>query len=77
MFKTYVLDDDSLFGIPEEFGFPSLVRISEVMLELGFTMHLEKCTIVTRPDELDFLGHVARGFRCDRISKKALFPERA
>ena len=78
-FTTFVLGDDSLFGIPEHLGFPDATRIAEEMNEMSFTMHPEKCTIATRPDELDFLGHVARGLKCDRTSEKALqmavFPE--
>ena len=41
-------------------------------MEFGFLMHPDKCTIATRPDQLDFLGHVARGLNCDRLSEKAL-----
>lgn len=47
--------------------------------ELGFTIHPDKIIVAIRPDEIEFLGHVARGTRVDREVAKmlrlALFPE--
>lgn len=78
-FKTYVLGDDSLFGIPEELGWPDLPLISNFARDLGFTMHPDKCVVATRPSDLEFLGHVARALKCDRTNitalQLALFPE--
>ena len=78
-FNTYVLGDDSLFGVPYDLGYPRISEFAEHAKTLNFTLHPDKTIIATRPDELDFLGHTARALRCDRdtitMLKLALFPE--
>lgn len=78
-FRTYVLGDDSLFGIPRHYGYPNLEDFSYHLTQLGFTLSTHKCVIATRPDELEFLGHCARGSRLTRDSAEllrlALYPE--
>lgn len=55
-FKTWVLGDDSLFGIPAELGPPDFQAMARVVSPYGFTIHPDKCTSAMRPDELEFLG---------------------
>lgn len=78
-FPTWVLGDDSLFGIPAEFGHPDFDRMSELVKPFGFTIHPHKCTVAMRPQELDFLGHCARGSRVYRetadLMRMVLYPE--
>lgn len=78
-FPTKVLGDDSAFGIPYHYGWPDLDKISRVASLLDFTVHPDKIVVATRPDQMEFLGHVARGTRVDRDTAKmlrlALFPE--
>lgn len=79
VFQTYVLGDDSLFGIPVELGYPDLDAFATHLSTLGFTLSTQKCIIATRPDELEFLGHVAKGTRVSRetadMMRLALYPE--
>lgn len=78
-FKTYDIGDDSAFGLPYSYGYPDNARMASAAAELGFTIHPEKIVVATRPDQMEFLGHVARGMRVDRETAKmlrlALFPE--
>nr|UYL95496.1 MAG: RNA-dependent RNA polymerase [Lhasa Parti tick virus 1] len=79
-YDTYVLGDDSLFGIPDSWGYPDLDKIAEIVESIGFTLSKDKCIISTNPTELEFLGHVAKGIRVDRewikVLRMALYPER-
>lgn len=59
-FKMRVLGDDSAFGVPYKYGWPDVVQLSKIGQELDFTIHPEKVN-TSRPDEMEFLGHVARG----------------
>lgn len=52
-FPTYVLGDDSLFGIPIELGVPDLEQFATHLSTLGFTLSTQKCVIATRPENLD------------------------
>lgn len=70
--NTYVLGDDSIFGLPVELGYPDLQQIAKYGQELGFTIHPDKVIVATRPDEMEFLGHEARGLRVDRDTAKML-----
>lgn len=78
-FKTYVLGDDSLFGVPIEFGLPSLDFFRQHTLALGLTIHPDKGCIATRASDLEFLGHCAYGTKVDRqtagMMRLALYPE--
>jgi len=78
-FKTYVLGDDSLFGIPVDLGVPNLEEFSHHLQTLGFTLSTQKCIITKRPENLEFLGHVAKGTRVSRetadLMRLALYPE--
>lgn len=78
-FKTWVLGDDSLFGLPEKLGFPDLDSFAMWLAVLGLLMHPDKCTVAVRPDHLDFLGHCARGTSITReaadMLRLALYPE--
>lgn len=78
-FKTYVLGDDSLFGIPQSYGWPDLDLFASVLSPLGITLSPHKCVVALRPEELHFLGHVARHSRVDRdtaeLIRLALYPE--
>lgn len=78
-FKTYVLGDDSLFGVPIEFGYPSLDYFRPHAAKLGLLIHPEKGCIAEHPSELEFLGHCAYGSRVDRqtagMMRLALYPE--
>lgn len=78
-FMTYVLGDDSLFGIPAEYGYPDLDQMAAIVSPLGFTIHPHKCIVANRPQELHFLGHYARHTRVDRdeaeLMRMVLYPE--
>lgn len=78
-FKTYVLGDDSLFGVPIEFGLPSIDYFRQPALKLGLTIHPEKGVVATRASELEFLGHCAYGTKVNRetagMMRLALYPE--
>lgn len=78
-FSLKVLGDDSAFGLPIEFGWPDLNLIAHHANTLDFIVHPDKVVVATRPDEMEFLGHVARGTRVDRDTAKmlrlALYPE--
>lgn len=78
-FKTYVLGDDSLFGVPIEFGRPQLDYFRKYALDLGLTIHPEKGIVATKPTDLEFLGHCAYGMKVDRetagMMRLALYPE--
>lgn len=78
-FKTYVLGDDSLFGVPVSFGLPSLEMFIPHTKSLGLTQHPDKGTVAIRSQDLDFLGHCAYGARVDRetagMMRLALYPE--
>ncbi|UXX19071.1 RNA-dependent RNA polymerase [Jilin partiti-like virus 1] len=79
-FTTWVLGDDSLFGIPDELGFPDLDEAARIVKRIGFELSTRKCIVATHPGSLEFLGHVSRGASVDREWSKmillALFPER-
>lgn len=78
-FKTYVLGDDSLFGVPLEFGVPDINYFRPHTQALGLTLHPDKGIIATRPSELEFLGHCAQGVKVSRetagMIRLALYPE--
>lgn len=78
-FPTYVLGDDSLFGVPRDLGFPDLDRFAEAFKSIGMTLSPDKCIVTQRADELQFLGHCARHTRLHRDSadliRLALYPE--
>lgn len=78
-FTTHVLGDDSVFGIPIEFGDVNINDFIPHYNRLGFTVHPDKSVTTTRPDELTFLGHCCRGAKVDRetagMMRLALFPE--
>lgn len=78
-FKTSVLGDDSLFGVPIEFGEPNLNDFVPHYSKLGFTMHPKKSLVADNPSQLEYLGHCARGAKVDRetagMMRLALFPE--
>lgn len=65
-FRTYVLGDDSLFGIPIDNGVPDLEEFAHHLSTLGFALSTQKCIIATRPEHLEFLGHCAKGTRVSR-----------
>lgn len=79
IFRTYVLGDDSLFGVPIDLPYPDPQLFQPHFEKLGMTLSLAKCIVATRADQLEFLGHVARGIRVDRdtaeLLRLALFPE--
>nr|UUG74126.1 MAG: RNA-dependent RNA polymerase [XiangYun partiti-picobirna-like virus 4] len=78
-FDTWVLGDDSLFGIPVDLGRPDLNAMARLVSPLGFTIHPDKCTVTRSPRELEFLGHCARGSRVERedarLMRMVLYPE--
>lgn len=78
-FKTWVLGDDSLFGIPAELGPPDFSAMSEIVKPFGFTIHPDKCVVAMNPRDLDFLGHCARFSRVERedarLMRMVLYPE--
>nr|QUS52683.1 RNA-dependent RNA polymerase [Mute swan feces associated partitiviridae J] len=79
--KTYVLGDDSLFGLPlrTHTPYPVLEQMAEVALELGMTLSIKKSVITNNLSELEFLGHSARGLKIDRdfvkLLRLTIFPE--
>lgn len=79
-FKTKVLGDDSLFGIPYQYGYPDLSRIAVPIKTVGMDLSIQKSIVAQRPDELKFLGHVARNSKIDRDTAEglrlALYPDR-
>lgn len=79
MFETWCLGDDSLFGVPVEFGVPKLETFAKHYAKVGMLLHPDKGLIATRPDELEFLGHCAHGAKVDRetaaMMRLALYPE--
>jgi len=79
VFKTYVLGDDSLFGIPQSLGWPDLDQFAALLSTLNITLSPHKCIVTQRPEELHFLGHCARHSRVDRdtaeLIRLALYPE--
>lgn len=82
IFETFVLGDDSVFGIPEEIFLHRDTLIDELSVpfqELGMILSIPKTVIATRPSDLEFLGHVARGLTVDRdlakVIRLALYPE--
>lgn len=79
MFKTYVLGDDSLFGVPVELGTPNLHTYAPHYEAVGMTLHPDKGTVAIHPKDLDFLGHTARHSKVDRetaeLLRLALYPE--
>lgn len=78
-FKTYVLGDDSLFGVPYELGPPSKTYITQTLAQLGLIVHPEKLHIAININELEFLGHTSKGNKISRdlidLLKLALFTE--
>lgn len=78
-FKTWVRGDDSLFGIPLSLGRPQPELFVPHFEHLVFALHSHKCIIATRPEELVYLGHAARGSRVSRetadMMQLALYPE--
>lgn len=78
-FETHVLGDDSLFGVPVEYGLPSIDYFRPHAERLGLTIHPDKGVIASRPSELEFLGHCAYGTKVDRetagMMRLALYPE--
>lgn len=79
MFKTYVLGDDSLFGVPIELGIPEITDFAPYYQALGTTLHPTKGVVTQRADEVDFLGHCAYHLKVDRetaaLLRLALYPE--
>lgn len=65
-FPTYVLGDDSVFGIPVKYGEPSIENLSRHALRLGLTMNPTKAILTQRPNELHFLRHTARFAKVNR-----------
>lgn len=78
-FPTYVLGDDSLFGIPYSMGYPDIAQMSNIAKTLGLTIHPEKANVATRADEVIFLGHSARQLKVRRdaleVFKLLIFTE--
>lgn len=78
-FRTWVLGDDSLFGIPLDYDYPDLDGYARILAKLGLTMHPEKAIVASHPHQLEFLGHCARGTKVDRdtaeMMRLALYPE--
>nr|UNI73917.1 MAG: RNA-dependent RNA polymerase [brine shrimp partiti-like virus 4]UNI73918.1 MAG: RNA-dependent RNA polymerase [brine shrimp partiti-like virus 4]UNI73919.1 MAG: RNA-dependent RNA polymerase [brine shrimp partiti-like virus 4] len=71
-FPTWVLGDDSLFGLPSSclpVRFDTLVHHART---LGFELHPDKSIVTSDPKELEFLGHVARGSRIHRDEIKMM-----
>lgn len=79
VFPTYVLGDDSLFGIPQSLGWPDLDLFAAWLSTLNITLSTQKCVVTQRPEDLHFLGHCARHSRVDRdtaeLIRLALYPE--
>ncbi len=59
MFSTYILVDDSLFGVPYQFGYPDIGQIKQHAQHLGLSLSSSKAIITARAKELHFLGHTA------------------
>ena len=78
-FPPFVLGDDSAFSHPQALGIPDHTIVCKHMSDFGFTLHPEKCKTALRPSDFEYLGHTARGLRCDRPTdvalQLALFPE--
>lgn len=78
-FKTYVLGDDSLFGVPETLQHPDPELFAPYFEEMGMRLSTKKCITAVRAQDLEFLGHVASGTRVDRdtaeLLRLALYPE--
>ncbi|KAK4887477.1 hypothetical protein RN001_003748 [Aquatica leii] len=78
-FETWVLGDDSIFGIPLDLPHPILEEFATHLHTLGFTLSTTKCEIATRADQMVYLGHSARGTRVSRdtadMMRLALYPE--
>lgn len=78
-FQTWVLGDDSLFGVPVEYGPPDPSHFSPHFEALGFKLSEHKCIVAIHPDQLVYLGHTARGTRVSRetadMMRLALYPE--
>lgn len=55
-FRTWVLGDDSLFGIPLDYDYPDLDGYARILAKLGLTMHPEKAIVASHPHQLEFLG---------------------
>ncbi len=52
--NTYVLGDDSIFGVPAELGHSNIDLISKYTLDLGLTVHPNQVLIGFKPSELTF-----------------------
>lgn len=68
--EMYVLGDDSLFGSDSPEDFSALSNLAEKVF--GMTINPSKCVTSDNPEEIDFLGHSARGFRVTRDEVKLL-----
>lgn len=85
LYKTYVLGDDSIFGLPycdihfNDFKVYAELYSKSVSRTFGYTINAQKSIMATSPTELTFLGHSARGLKCDRdhfdLLNLALHPE--
>lgn len=56
-FSTYVLGDDSIFGVPYTYGLPNKDSFVHHANTLHQTLHPEKGVITQRLSEIQFLGH--------------------
>jgi hypothetical protein len=78
-FETHVLGDDSLFGIPVDYGIPKIEDFAKHYNNVGMLVHPDKGVVANNPHELEFLGHCARGSKVDRetaaMMRLALYPE--
>lgn len=78
-FDTWVLGDDSLFGQPTRLGPPDIDAFRHWLANLGLYLHTDKGHVATRPGDLDFLGHYARGMQVTRdtaeLMRLILYPE--
>ncbi len=59
-FKTYVLGDDSIFGLPYKYGYPDLNTLAQHASTLGLIINPSKAMVTAKADELFFLGYTAR-----------------
>lgn len=80
IFKTWILGDDSAFGIPLELDLnPSIHNFAPHFLRLGFTVHPDKGVVATHPSQMEFLGHTAIGTHVSRemlqTMRLAIYPE--
>jgi hypothetical protein len=74
-FKTSVLGDDSIFGIPANtlLRYPNfLTDMESAYARLGMKLKPEDTIVANNPQQLEFLGHVARGLTVDRELAKLL-----